>query len=602
MKRFTLDVPRLCRAMQRSRKELEYPCSMRAQLVRLFAGPRWSEEVSQDKREFVNLIALYVSIVGRSLIAKNPRVMLSTFDRALKPMVSAMQTWANQQIKRMKLANTLQRVVTDALFSVGICKVSLTTPAEAATASWGQGAGLPHAGLIDLDDWGYDSNARSFEECGFLFHRYRVPLDAVRDSDLYSKDRKNLTPTDRRRHNETGGDRTSALGTSGYGDVEEWQDMVDLWEVYLPRHRTVLTLASDDGGLPDGDQDPLREQAWVGPEAGPYHLLALGIVPGNALPKGPLQDLVDLHEAANRTFRKAVRMVDRVKENTFVQGGALEDGSRVMECDDGDVLRVDRPEAVQTRVTGGQALQPVFVMATQFRDLFSYFAGNLEMMGGLSPQSKTATQDRLLNENASRTVTDLQARTVDFTSEVVEALCWYWYNDPFLVQRSRHSLPGLPNVEIARAVTPAMRQRGRFEDLEIQVDPYSLQHSTPQERMQALNQVVQQIVIPMMQLLMQQGIAFDIHAWLRKIGQYMDMPDLAEIVTIQEPPAPATAGGPGGGGGPGMPAQTERRYVRESLPGRTRQGDDRNLVNAMLGVNTGGDPRRGRQPQLGGAA
>ncbi len=566
-------------------------------MVQQYAGHHWSDEGTTEKVP-VNLISLYVSVVGRNLIAKNPRVMLSTFDRSLKPTVSAMQAWANKEIEHMRLQETLQRVVVDALFSIGIAKVALATPADSASMAWNLGAGEPFAERVDLDDFVYDIHARDFGEVAYIGHRFRVPLQSVRDSSLYHRSRKDLTASDDPLYNLEGDERINVLGRGAYGGNEEYEDMVDLWEIYLPRHRLVITLADDNLTGPSATNstaDPLRVQKWLGTEAGPYHILSMGIVPGNAMPKGPLQDLIDLHEAANKAYRKVVRMSERTKELTAVQGGAMEDGSRVMQADDGDILRLDNPDKIKQFVMGGQALQGVIAWATTAKDLFAYMAGNLDMMGGLSPQSKTAAQDKLLAENSTKALADMQDRTITFTSDVIKSLCWYWWHDPFKVQRSKHALPGLPNLQIQRQVTPAQRQAGRFEDLDITVDPYSMQHNTPQSRMAALNQVVTQIVLPMMQLLVQQGIAFDINAYLQKIAQYMDMPDLAEIITIQAPPQPDVS--TGASKDRKMPMQTERTYNRTNTPSQTRESSDRNLVATMLGHNMGGNPNG--QPQNG---
>lgn len=586
--------------MKRSRLVLERFRTERRLMVQQYVGHHWSEEGTSEKVP-VNLISLYISVVGRNLIAKNPRVMLATFDRGLKPTVSAMQAWANKEIEHMRLQETLQRVVVDALFSIGICKVALATPADAASMAWNLGAGEPFAERVDLDDFVYDIHARDFSEVAYIGHRFRVPLQSVKDSNLYHKSRKDLTASDDPLYNQESDERISVLGRGTYGGIEEFEDMVDLWEIFLPRHRLVVTLADDQlsgaATAPGQEKEPLRVQPWLGTETGPYHILSMGIVPGNAMPKGPIQDLIDLHEAANKAYRKVVRMSERTKELTAVQGGAMEDGSRVMQADDGDLLRLDNPDKIKQFVMGGQALQGVIAWATTAKDLFAYCAGNLDMMGGLSPQSKTAAQDKLLAENSTRALADMQDRTISFTSQAIKALCWYWWHDPFKVQKSKHALPGLPNLQMQRQVTPAQRQQGRFEDLDITVDPYSMQHNTPQSRMAALNQVVTTIVMPMMQLLVQQGISFDINAYLQKIAAYMDMPDLAEIITIQDVPTPDVS--TGASKERKMPLQTERTYNRTNTPSQTRESSDRNLVATMFGHNLGGNPNG--QPQQNGS-
>jgi len=560
-------------------------------MVRQYVGMHWSEEGTSEKVP-VNLISLYVTVVSRNLIAKNPRVMLSTFDRQNKPAVSAMQSWANEEIGRMRLQNTLKRVVLDGLFSLGICKVALATPADSATVAWNLVAGSPFAERVDLDDFVYDMHARDFTESSFIGHRYRVPLDVVKDSRIYDSSRRTLEPSIDAAFNLEGDERISMLGRSYYGqDSEEFEDMIDLWEVYVPRHRLVLTLVDQYmvgvQGMADIKDNPnaqmaLRVQKWLGPDGGPYHLLQYGTVPGNAMPKAPIQDLVDMHDAVNRMYRKAIRQGERQKEQLLIAGGSMEDGKRIQEAGDGDVVRCDNPERAQVRSFGGPN-QANLGLGTHLKDLYSWLAGNLDMMGGLAPQSKTLGQDQMLEQNASRAIADMQDGTVDFTAGVIKALCWYWWHDPFKVMKTKAMLPGLPSMGIQRTVTPQQRMRGRFEELEVEIDPYSMQHSTPQSRLAALNQIVQGIITPMMQFLQQQGIGFDANAYLQKVGAYGNMPDLVDIITIQPPPQPdKQAAGAAPAEAP-KPAETTRNYVRRSIGAgneTARNADFQNTLKA----------------------
>jgi hypothetical protein len=599
----TVDIDRLCLAMNRSRLMLKRFREERREMVRQYVGQHWSEEGTGEKVT-VNLISLYVSVVGRNLIAKNPRVMLSTFDRQNKPAVSAMQTWCNSEIVRMKLQNTMKRVVLDGLFSLGICKVALATPADSASVAWNLVAGQPFAERVDLDDFVFDMHARDFCECSFIGHRYRVPIDVVKDSALYTNARLSLEPSFDAAFNVQGDERISMLGRSYYGQgTEEFEDMIDLWEVYLPRHRLVVTLVDSSlsgpmgAGVtgPNSTPGPLRVQKWLGSDGGPYHFLQYGTVPGNAMPKAPIQDLVDLHDATNRMYRKAIRQGERQKEILAVAGGAMEDGNRVMQASDGDIIRVDNPERSQTRVFGGHNQQNL-ALGTHLKDVFGWIAGNLDMMGGLAPQSKTLGQDQMLAQNASRAVADMQDTTVDYTADVLKSLCWYWWHDPFKVMKTKAQLPGLPDMGIQRQVTPQQRMRGRFEELEIEIDPYSMQHSTPQSRLAALNQIVQGIITPMMQFLQQQGVSFDVNAYLQKVAAYADMPDLVDIVTIQEPPHPDLQASGGAPPEAPKPAETTRNYVRHSAGADNQQSRGADFMNQLAaGANQPNGQPQGQQ-------
>lgn len=588
-----IDINRLCEAMHRSRLSLRYYRAQRREMVRQYVGSHYSEDGAREQVP-VNLLSMYVSVVSRSLIAKNPRVLLSTFKREYKPVVSAMQSWANSEIERTNLANTLQRVVLDALFSVGICKVALASPADSAAMAWNLPAGLPFAERVDLDDFVYDVHARDFSEVSFIGHSYRVPLEVIRDSKIYGKGRKDLQATTDPIYDEFGEERVNVIGRGTYtGNSEEFEDHIDLWEVYLPRHRLVLTLADDylTGGTGTGNggvEEALRYQRWLGPDSGPYHILGYGFVPGSAMPKGPMQDLMDMHMIANKLFRKLERQAERQKDLLIVVGGADADGNRVQQANDGDIIRNDNPDRLKA-VSHGGPNQQNFAFFQVVKQLFSWLSGGLEIMGGMGPQSKTASQDEMLNENSHAGIEDLQDRTVQYTSKVASALCWYWHHDPFRVMKTVATIPGLAGMGLPRQLTPQQRMGVSYDDLDVRVDPYSIQHSTPKSRMQALNQVMQGIIIPMMPLLQSSGITVDINAYLGHYANYMDMPELQDVVTIQERPGEETASPEPGST---KPAQTERTYTRRSVPGRTEQGDAINMANSLMGVDAGGDPNK----------
>ncbi len=343
--------------------------------------------------------------------------------------------------------------------------------------------------------------------------------------------------------------------------------------MHIRRHGVVVTIP-DDGmsgprTLPNGDA--LHEQKWLGPEKGPYHVLAYGVVPDNAMPSAPIQNLLDLHRATNNCFRKLIRQGQRQKGLTFVQGAANEDGSRVMNANDGDIIKVDNAAAVNVKDFGGPN-QALTQLAENLKNTFDFMAGGLSLMGGLGPQSKTLGQDKMLNENSSHSVKDMQDVTIDFTSDILTAMNWYWWYDPISVRMAEEKLSS--GTSIQTRITPQMRQ-GPMPD--VACDPYSLQHSTPQMRLQFLNQIVASVQ-PMMQLLQQQGIFFDVNFWLQKVAEYGDAPDLGQMFTIRTP-QPAQGGTDQSGSVSGSPAETTRNYVRRSIGSDTQANQKSDMMN-----------------------
>lgn len=618
MPKYEVDLNRLCTSMQSARMTLRFPRKARKDAVSHYAGSNWSEENRQ--RDPVNLLSLYVSVVGRNLIAKNPRVMLSTFDRDSKPAVKAMERWLNKEIIDMKFANTMRRVVQDALFSIGITKVALATPAESAVGAWNVDAGQPFVQRVDLDDFVFDIHARDFSECSFIGHRYRVPLSAVMDDKKnYKRGRKDLTASTDERFNQEGDERINVMFRGYYGNDEEIEDMVDLWEVYLPRHKLVLTLSEDclTGAMAPahgGEPEALRTQKWIGPYCGPYHILGFKQVPGNIMPAGPIQDLIDLHIPLNQVMRKLIDQAWRQKDNTFISRGQEGDAGRILTSKDGEIIPVDNPEKI-IKVSQGGPNPALFQFFMQLKDIFSWMAGNLDIMGGLSPQAKTAHQDAMLNENSSRGIADMQDTTITYTSSVLESMTWFHWHDPISVQNAPYSVPGLPNISRVQKIhpwnaQPQMDQRtGKmkmplkrsvpWDQLELRLDPYSMAHTTPQQRANDLDGMVKSIIIPMAQMLQQQGVQFDMNAYLEFVAKYRDMPDLSSILTMREPPKVEKATGSSETGV--QPAPETTTHIRQNMPGRTRQGNDMMMQNALAGVDAGGASNGQANGQLNGS-
>jgi hypothetical protein len=595
MKKFDVDIPRLCTAMQQARLALRRFREERTDATRLFVGRHYSEEGSRQAQP-VNMLAQYVSIIGRTLIAKNPRVMFSTFDQAMKPAVKAMSKWANRELVRMQFDKTMQRVVTDALFSIGIAKVSIATPEEAAIQAWGQTAGQPLVSRIDLDDFVFDIHARAFEEVGYIGHRYRIPFEVAKNDRRFDrKMRKDLQPSDDPMINKEGDERVSMIGRSYYSNQEEYEDFIDLWEVYLPRHRLVVTLVDDMLTGPDGDKEPLCEQQWIGHELGPYHILGFSIVPGNAMPKSPIMDLVDLHQSTNDGYRKLMRNLTHAKSVTL---GDSEDMERIVTASDGDAIKVNNPDRIKEIQFRTTLLQTLMLVAPHMRETFSKMANNLDLMGGGSAQAPTAHQDEMLNQNSGLTVAEMQKTTVDYVSRVLTCLGWYWWHDPRNVMRATHSPEGMPEIRVTQRVYPAgtphpdvMKRNGRFEDLELEVDPYSMQHGTPQSRWTNLLNFVKTIMLPMAQQMQSQGLQLDMNHLCKLAAEYLDMPDLQSVITMAEPPPPQAPPGQGGTQPPAaaaMQPETTRNYVRQSMPTRTDEGNRKAMVMGLMGQNPGG--------------
>jgi hypothetical protein len=107
------------------------------------------------------LVSTFLRVHSRSLVPKEPRVSLVTFDEKMLPAVDAMENWQNDYFEEIDFGDTLRRAAHDALMSEAWLKVDLTPP-EIAESSYGQKAGQPYVCLVDEQDKVVDMEARDY--------------------------------------------------------------------------------------------------------------------------------------------------------------------------------------------------------------------------------------------------------------------------------------------------------------------------------------------------------------------------------------------------------------------------------------------------------
>ncbi len=599
-KKYKADDNRLCCVADSARHVMQFFREERVRAVRLFAGNRYSTN-SYLKKTFVNLLGLYVNIVSRSLISQNPQCMLSTFDSRQRPAVDGAENWLNRELKRMDFAGTMGEAVVDGLFSIGIAKIALATPADTQTQNWGLQVAQPFITPVDLDDFVFDHRARNFDEVRFIGHRYRAPFDLIHDSKRYNKKaRENLEVSYQIAYNRQGDERIGQIGRDFHGYDEDLYDMVDLWEFYLPHEGVIKTFTEMDLSGPSsawegGRPVALLEQKWIGPETGPYQILQYGRIPGNIFPKGPIQDLLELHELANEGYRKLAREFGKLKKITACSRDNPEDGKAGQAAKDGDMVPMHDPKSiVDVTMGGGDAGLFNFVRENITR--FMEQAGNLMTMGGLGPQAGTLGQEELLQQQSNGQVATMQDKTASFVERCADSLLWFHWYHPTNTMQANFDDPKLRDMNFTRHIHPANHpnpaaNRRVGPKPELKIDPYSVRRSTPQQVVKDLLSIVESVYTPMAQLFAQQGKMLDLDALLQILSKNMSLPELQEIVTMGAPIEPGAGGGAAGGQQP--PKETV--HTRRSIGGASKQAQEmeqNNMLESAMHSGTNGKPKQ----------
>jgi len=539
--------------------------------------------VGAHTRVHAPLIEKAVTIYSRLLAAQAPQILMLTDAAALKSLAKDAEAVNNRILQESNFEITLQRWVQQSLLApFGILKVGWELAGET-EGDDGEPIPVGEAYLSDVsfDDWVHDLGATRLEEAPYMGHRFRTSLEEVRDNPLYERTaRESLTPDEQDNYHEQGQRKSSLLSRGYYGQREDLTPQVELWELYLPREQLVVTIAAEQT-LP-----ALRVAEWVGPERGPYHFLYYTEVPNNSLPLAPVANWMDLHELNNTVLRKLARQAENQKIVGLYAEGDDESATRITEADDMEWVGVRDPQRIaEVRFNGPDAANQQFFLAMQ--DLFNNLSGNLDLLGGLGPQSDTVGQDQLISDRASERVEWMKDRVYLRTRDVCESIAWYYWHDPVRLYAGVRELPHT-DLAIPVEITPEMRS-GNWQKFNFEIVPHSMQKLSPAQRMNELRQLMQELTA-LGPLLEQQGLALNVQAYLETYAKYRHMPEVRELVTLLEgePGEPAPIGTRPGAEGARMPAHTVRENVRRSVPtGGTEQSRRQTLMQGLMAAAGG---------------
>ncbi len=523
----------------------------------------------------VNVISQFVNTVVRQLVGGEPRAMCSTFDRNLRPFAEAMQDDLAVRLKSMKYADVLRRKVLDAMFLLGITKRSIIAPNEIRFGGYARVAGEVGISSIDFEDFVCDTSVACFADCEYLGSFYEARFEDVKESKLFKASaRRDLQPTEPRLFNEGGDPRLVTLGMAAMGDGERYEEYIRLCEVWLPRYGTVITFAVDQES-----EDPLLEQDWIGPESGPYDFLSLQDAPGKQLPKAPIMDLIDLSRSINTHWKHLDNQASQQKD--FVAFQDEDDAVKANRASQGEYIHLRSPAAVAAVKMFG-VNQELATWTQLEREAFNKQAGNLDALGGLATSAKTYGQEKLINEGSSGLIQAWSARVIASAKSDMEALGWFFWNNPHQTLESTYQLPGMPDVSADRSVSPQARAGIPWSKMQLDIDPYSLNFTPPGQRVAILDQMVKEVFLPLAPMFAQPGIGELLEKYIRLKAKYVNMPEIIElaesIIGSQGDPQVQPGGPP-----PQMPGNDVTTHERVSRPGMTDKGNQQVLQQLMAG-------------------
>jgi hypothetical protein len=175
----------------------------------------------------------------------------------------------------------------------------------------------------------------------------------------------------------------------------------------------------------------------------------------------------------------------------------------------------------------------------------------------------------------------MRSRMVDFANLNIEKLSWYRWNH-MSEKRVKLTVPGT-DIEYTEVFSP-LNQEGDLFDFHIQIEPYSMQPSSPQQEYMKLQNLLQGVLMPLAPVFQQSGVTFDAHALVKLMSRFNDIQDIDTILQSAPPPMPGMGMGGGEAGQVSAPVSTTRRYVRENRPTSVPRTEDAEMAKVMMGA------------------
>ena len=570
------DITQLSKAVGYSRKVGKVFRDNRLEVLREVVGKHYSANGAKD-RVPINLLELAMNIYLQRLVAQNPAVSVTTIYQELKEISRRFTLAGNHLIEEINLGETLEMAVVGAMISKGIIKVGLNrSQVEVGGILHDSGQAFAHS--ISLDDWVEDMTATSDEDSQYEGDFYYPTVDEAKK--MFPNFKGTFKPRD---EIPTTRDKDHDVSEGRQTPREEFRPTVALLDLFLKKQNLVLQCTVD---LNNSDDDPIDEVLkiidWKGPENGPYRKLGFTKIENNTMPVAPAMHWMDIHELTNRLFRKLGRQADREKTVTGVRPGGDKDGDLTLKADDGDMIKLDDPSNVAEIHSGG--INPTsLAFVLMLKDLFSYMGGNLDMLGGLGPQSETLGQDQLLSASASMRIQKMQKEVTIFTQHVLQDLLHYLWYDPNPKQKPVvKSLEGFENIAITVPFNPEDRE-GDFLQYNVKIEPFSMQHHSPETKMQGIRTILLEIVQPLLPMMQEQGVTLNIEKLFKTIGKLSNISELNDIIEFSNPTLNEQPVGNSPELNKSKPAVTRRDYTRRSIPGATDRGKSKVLQQALLG-------------------
>lgn len=558
-----------------SRKKLDVVRNSRRMLLDRAKGSEWFEA---DERVPLNQMAQQEQAILQFLAGGHPRALVLPGGLGSESAAYDQTLALNKTADRVNLTRKFRRIVQDALYGLGICRIGMGRDRSVAInqvfpeldEEGEVEIGRLEVDVISLEAWVHDCQADHIEDIEFCGHAYWVNKDAL-EYYLPNTSPEDVATEEKRWIDEHGHEMAGAIsrGTDGEGQYG-LQEKYWLWDLWIPGSQEMVTTPVNGTG------EIAHVRKWKSRPGGPYLFLYFRELPDQAVPLSIMADVALVHDSLNSTFRK---LIDETREAKTVLGykpGHEGDAANIRDAGSRQIIQMRDPSAVAEFNFNGPS-QELMAMLLQTRELASIIGGNTDVLAGLGAQAPTATQEEMVSSQASGKIQLHEVDTANFQVEVFEALRWYLMHEqiePISITKEVEGTDIIVPSEFDPLIIP-----GRFDSYLMSVEPYTEKYRPPDERFQTLLSLWERLIMPAVQTGVTDATP-DMQELLEIAAQYLDLPEVKRLLRPVDPEEQEMLAG----GEARQSPTTTRNYVRRSAPGPTRSG---NAMAALQNMGSG---------------
>lgn len=523
----------------------------RLRFIEAYVGSFYDKDSGVLGSEPLNMAFNAVRVLVPNLVSRNPKMVIDTDYLMYRQYGELLALALDYLSKKLKLPKILQRGIVDAIFTMGIFKVGLST--SNSLVYFGEEAvdpGQLYVETVDLDDFTFDPSTKYLDKrAGFLGERMRVERDLMLASGLFDNALVEKLPSSMDvLIKQSKAVRELSAKQLQPSQLAKLHDFVDLMELWLPDPEVLVTVPFDGPEL----NMFLREETFNGPDDGPYAFLSLTPpVPGNPLPVGLAGIWHDLHYVTNRIAKKTMDQALAQKDILGYQRQYADDAQEIVEAKNLDAVAMADPTSAAMYSFGGQNPRNEQMLA-QLGMWFNQMSGNLEMIGGTGMETKVATVANILQQGAATGVTYMRDQVYETTTDILRKCAWYLHTDP-LIQLPlirRETIPAEYEItdEQVRMISPARTdetqvffspevRNGDFLDFAFSIQQDSMGPINWQHRLQQLEMLAVRIfpaAAAAAQIAAQMGTPFSFSAFIIRAAKLMNIDWIDEIFQSPE--------------------------------------------------------------------